>query len=598
MMTLHPTEQEKLDEYFTKHATALAAYEQADENKRPNGLQKLKKAEANGVESQLYIGELRVASTTPLREIIQHVMALPSPIYYYNTPPAEPTAPTESTTQETDSTPKKPPLWLADNDMTVQEHWPIAVRMGQIFYNQAQEYARAGNIDEAIDYYYEAADRFKKCAHEHGDYLKYMEFTTYYQLNKYVRKFIVDFLQQPEGTHTPEEISKFLNDYEPILAHAGACYHALEHRNADGTAIPVEQRMAGLLAHQQGHQAVTNNLQDCHLLVVAGAAVSYLIHNDSTSSPNCDGLFAYLPPTPTATPYRAIAVGGNVMNSKNSVLNILNMLHAMAASGEHIVLEKAHLLEKFGHKVTHAKYNPLNFAITDKATFHAHPDQLMRAGWHLTQSLNQTFQPIIFDTRYHAPRQQLVQEFGYEKDERDFRDLVAQEQHFALPLDEIALYKLRYLSSKNFLKEKIEHSENNHVHIGHWYDEYDALYRAVGETEPLLLQSIMNDDIFLEKLQKKMGLSSIESAKTNVGCMAHEFPLYVGEGAAKANDFLAAHLKEVMLGDQDFSVFNYEFLTLLQYDLLAGKTHPYQQASPHKKTPTPTPTKKKQLAFV
>ena len=544
------------------------------ENNEKNGLAKLQ-----GKQSRLYIGEMHVTADTPPEDIIYALFELPSPFL--------------DSSQKTKT--QKPNLharyaFQKNNDLTNFKFskWPQqgdnpAIKDAKHAYNEAQRLARAGKIDDAAEGYLSAAGVFLK----HG--LTALAHGSFYLLSEHLSAKVSSILKNDEERITQlkgelkyteawaieENNKKEAKKYEVLLAYASDAAYKCEHGNKNDFAIPVDEGLGGFLQDRDYEKAGTGNLRDCHLLAIkteysndldAPQSVSYVTHNDNNSSASCDKPFDFMP----AGKSKVIITGGNSYGSVDAVLNVLNAIYSMASTGREIKIEQSHLLQREDVFAVSCTYHPKDFTMSLEAPGLMHPDQVIGSGWHLMNTNFGRYQPVSFDTRYGDIREincSIVDEYA--------KISYKSEDRFAIGLTSSAVYKVKTANLSDTYRNAAT-NQNIKTHTGHWYNETAAIKSAVESAQVQIAKNLLNDANFLDRLQKKYSLGDPVLAQAEVVRKFNEFPVFIGKEGEKSNTYLSALIKEVMLSNNDFSVFDDEFLTHIQYDIVQGKNeHPF-----------------------
>jgi hypothetical protein len=551
------------------------------ENNEKNGLAKLQ-----GKQSRLYIGEMHVTADTPPEDIIYALFELPSPFL--------------DSSQKTKTQKPNPHARYAfqkNDDLTnfkfsksPQQGDNPAIKDAKHAYNEAQRLARAGKIDDAAEGYLSAAGIFLN----HG--LTNLAHASFYMLSEHLSAKVSSILKNDEekikqlkreskysdawaieysdAWAIEENNKKEAQKYEVLLAYASDAAYKCEHGNKNDFAIQVDEGLGGFLQDRDYEKAGTGNLRDCHLLAIKTEyrgdidappqSVSYVTHNDRFSSVSCDKPFDFMPEGKS----KVIIAGGNSFGSLNALINVLNAVYSMAATGREISIEQSHLLQRGNVSAVSCTYHPKEFTMSLQAPGLVHPDQIIGSGWHLMNTNFGRYQPVSFDTRYGDIREincNIGDEYGKQSSKSEDR--------FAIGLTSSAVYKVK---TANLSDTYAATNKNIATHTGHWYNETAAIKSAVESAQVQIAKNLLNDANFLDRLQKKYSLGDPVLAQAEVVRKFNEFPVFIGKEGEKSNTYLSALIKEVMLSNNDFSVFDDEFLTHIQYDIVQGKNeHPF-----------------------
>lgn len=246
----------------------------------------------------------------------------------------------------------------------------------------------------------------------------------------------------------------------------------------------------------------------------------------------------------------------------------------MASTGREISIEQSHLLQRGNVSAVSCTYHPKAFTMSLQAPGLLHPDQVIGSGWHLMNNHYGRYQPVSFDTRYGNFRK-----IEFYSNNVYYCEHAQAEDRFALGLTSSAVYnatttELSHVYQNTATKQSIE------KHTGHWYNEAAAIRSAVESAQVQIAKNLLNDANFLDRLQEKYSFDDPVLAQAEIVRQFNKFPVFIGKEGEKSNTYLCALLKEVMLSDNDFSIFDDEFLTHIQYDMAQLKdNHPFLQTT-------------------
>ncbi|MFZ4762217.1 MAG: hypothetical protein ACOYK8_05345 [Alphaproteobacteria bacterium] len=362
--------------------------------------------------------------------------------------------------------------------------------------------------------------------------------------------------------------------YNEILIYARDSAYRLEIQTIDKEAITIDEGLGGFITNTQ--KAATENLRNCHFLAIKNephdptqTAISYVIHNDICSSASSDQAFAFMPKGKN----RVILAGANSILSPTSITNVLDAVYAMASSEEDVIIEQSHLLCRNNITATACIYDPEKFTLYLGKGGLTHPDQIISSGFHLSEYKSNSYHTIAFDGRYHQPAHSDF--IPANQNPRGEYDVTRHqpEQRFALGLTTAAAATIMLSDNNSRLYDYIT---NPHIalHTGHWYNEMDALKKAITHGRQQLANYLFNDGELLENLQQLYHLDDPMLAQTMILKNIHNFPVYVGAAAEKSNQHLGHYIKEILLDDRDFSLLDNEFLTQLQYYIVQSPDLP------------------------